>query len=187
VPVDGVAAFADAVAFFWFFPAVSCFFDFSLAFGDLSPMGITVGSCVDSHGRPLRRVRPLGGLLASARPWRRPRNENAGGRAGRGGARPGPHRPHPYCNHSKVPRFQVLPRRRLPVDVPAARTVSHRPPRSLSSSHPLMSAKSHSHRPPRRAGPQARQTPTGTAPGPQARSSAKRGYATLWSQRAKSR
>jgi hypothetical protein len=31
---------------------VSCFFDFSLAFGDLSPMDITVGSCVDNHDRP---------------------------------------------------------------------------------------------------------------------------------------
>jgi hypothetical protein len=42
---------------------VSCFFDFSLAFGDLSPMVITVGSCVDRHGRPSGGVRPLGGLL----------------------------------------------------------------------------------------------------------------------------
>jgi hypothetical protein len=51
--VGGGAALANAAAFFWLLPAASCFFDFSLAFGDLSPMGLTVGSCVDRHGRPL--------------------------------------------------------------------------------------------------------------------------------------
>jgi hypothetical protein len=38
---------------------VSCFFDFSLAFGDLSPIGITVGSFVDNHDRALSGERPL--------------------------------------------------------------------------------------------------------------------------------
>jgi hypothetical protein len=53
LPVDGAAAFADAAALFGFLPAASCFFDFSSVFVDLSPMSITIGSCVDRHGRPL--------------------------------------------------------------------------------------------------------------------------------------
>ena len=45
-------------------------------------------------------------------PWARPRKEKGGGRAGRGGARPGPRRPRIYSNHSVTSRFKLLRRQR---------------------------------------------------------------------------
>jgi hypothetical protein len=55
--VDAAVALATATAFFWFLSAVSCFFDFSFAFGDLSPMGSPSMRCSVDHG-----------LLSSSRP-----------------------------------------------------------------------------------------------------------------------
>jgi hypothetical protein len=83
--------------------AASCFFDFSLAFGDLSPMSITVRSCVDNQGRLSRRLRLSASTIGERVGDDDPKKMRAAGPDA--GEAPRSRRPHIYRNHSAASRI----------------------------------------------------------------------------------